>query len=91
MDIATGTLGVLMVVGVILAIVLIIAWIVLPFAVIGTKPLLRELVEEARTTNAHLKNIETYAKYQAEVTRERFPPVPKVQRLSEENSMIRTR
>jgi hypothetical protein len=34
--------------------VLTIAWIVLPFALIGTKPLLRELIAEAKKTNALL-------------------------------------
>jgi hypothetical protein len=31
------------------------AWIVLPFALIGTKPLLRELIAEARKTNEILR------------------------------------
>ena len=35
-------------------VVLTIAWIVLPFALIGTKPLLRELITEQRKTNALL-------------------------------------
>ena len=35
-------------------VVLTIAWIVLPFALIGTKPLLRELIAEAKKTNALL-------------------------------------
>jgi len=36
---------------VLLAVVLIVCWIVLPFAVIGTKPILRELVAQQRRTN----------------------------------------
>jgi len=40
---------------VILAVVLVICWIVLPIAVIGTKPLLRELLAEQRRTNAILE------------------------------------
>jgi len=36
-------------------IVLAIAWMILPFALIGTKPLLRELITEARKTNALLE------------------------------------
>ena len=32
-------------------IALLIAWIVLPFAVLGTKPLLRELLAEMKRTN----------------------------------------
>lgn len=35
-------------------VVLTIAWIVLPFALIGLKPLLRELIAEAKKTNALL-------------------------------------
>jgi hypothetical protein len=36
-------------------VVLAIAWTVLPFALIGTKPLLRELIGEVRKTNALLQ------------------------------------
>lgn len=36
-------------------IVLAICWIVLPFALIGTKPLLRELIVEVKKTNALLE------------------------------------
>ena len=36
----------------------IIAWIILPFAVLGTKPLLRQLIEETRKTNALLRRAE---------------------------------
>jgi hypothetical protein len=38
-----------------LALILAIAWIVLPFALIGVKPLLRELIAETRRTNAMLE------------------------------------
>jgi hypothetical protein len=41
--------------GVVLAIVLIIAWTILPFAIIGTKPLLRKLLAEVQATNALLE------------------------------------
>jgi hypothetical protein len=44
-------LGWLTFVAVILGIVLLIAWILLPFAMIGTKPLLRELLKEQKETN----------------------------------------
>lgn len=40
---------------VILAIALAIAWIMVPFAIIGMKPLLRLLIQETRTTNALLR------------------------------------
>jgi len=36
-------------------IVLTIAWIILPFALIGTKPLLRQLIAETRRTNELLQ------------------------------------
>ncbi|HTP98512.1 MAG TPA: hypothetical protein VMN56_04245 [Casimicrobiaceae bacterium] len=36
-------------------VVLAIAWIILPLALIGTKPLLRELIAEVRRTNALLE------------------------------------
>ena len=39
----------------ILGIIVAICWIVLPFAIIGTKPLLRELIAEQQRTNALLE------------------------------------
>jgi heme exporter protein D len=39
----------------IFCLILAIAWIILPFALIGTKPLLRELIAETRRTNALLE------------------------------------
>ncbi len=41
----------------ILALILAIAWIVLPFALIGTKPILRELLAETRKTNELLAQL----------------------------------
>lgn len=49
--------GLLMVAASIFAVVLLICWIVLPFAIIGTKPLLRELIAEIRKTNALLQQL----------------------------------
>ncbi len=40
---------------IIFAFILGIAWIILPFALIGTKPLLRQLIAEAQRTNALLQ------------------------------------
>lgn len=37
------------------AVALVVAWVVLPFAIIGTKPLLRELLAEVRTQNQLLR------------------------------------
>lgn len=58
--------GSLMLVAVIFGIVLLVCWIVLPFAVIGTKGLLRELLQEQRRTNELL----------AQLAGERRPPTP---------------
>jgi hypothetical protein len=38
----------------IFGVILAIAWIILPFALIGTKPLLRQLIAEVQRTNALL-------------------------------------
>ena len=40
--------------GMVLLLILVICWIVLPIAIIGTKPLLRQILEEQRRTNALL-------------------------------------
>lgn len=37
--------------------VLAIAWVIMPFALIGTKPLLRELIKEKKETNRLLREI----------------------------------
>jgi hypothetical protein len=39
----------------IFGVILAIAWLILPFALIGTKPLLRDLIAEVRRTNALLE------------------------------------
>ncbi|MDE2358095.1 MAG: hypothetical protein KGL70_01780 [Betaproteobacteria bacterium] len=46
--------GVFMLAVWIFGIILAIAWIILPFALIGTKPLLRELLAEMKRNNALL-------------------------------------
>lgn len=48
-------LGTLMMIGIVFGVVLIIAWIVLPFAIIGTKPLLSEILAELRSLNEALR------------------------------------
>ena len=51
-----GAVGVLFVVAAfIFLLVLAICWIILPFALIGTKPLLRQLLAEMRRNNALLE------------------------------------
>lgn len=49
-----GGLSAMYLVAIVLLIILVIAWILLPIAVIGTKPLLRELLAEQKKTNALL-------------------------------------
>ena len=53
---ALATGGILWLIVVVFGIVLAIAWIILPFALIGTKPLLRELIAETKRTNALLEH-----------------------------------
>lgn len=43
--------------GAVLAIVVVLCWIVLPFAVLGTKPILRQLLDEQRRTNELLAKL----------------------------------
>jgi hypothetical protein len=50
-----GTLELLYAGAVILGFVIVVCWIVLPFAVIGTKPLLRQLIAELQRNNALLE------------------------------------
>jgi len=48
-------LGFLWVVVVLAGLALVVAWILLPVALIGTKPLLRKLIEEQQETNHNLR------------------------------------
>ena len=48
---AASIVAVLALVAIVLGVVLIVCWIVLPFAVVGTKPLMRELIREQQMTN----------------------------------------
>jgi hypothetical protein len=41
--------------GMVLLLILVVCWIVLPFAIIGTKSLLRQILAEQRRTNALLE------------------------------------
>ena len=45
------TFGIAYVIGLAFVVILAICWIILPFALIGTKQLLRELIRETRRTN----------------------------------------
>jgi hypothetical protein len=49
------TLGTMYLVLVVLSLILAVCWIVLPFAVIGTKPLLRQILAEQRRMNSLLE------------------------------------
>lgn len=51
-----GELGFLSVILALFVVVLVVCWIVLPFAIIGTKPLLKELLEELRKMNRLLES-----------------------------------
>ena len=46
-----SALGGLSLIGVLFLLVLAICWVILPFALIGTKPLLRELIAEMKRNN----------------------------------------
>jgi hypothetical protein len=46
-------LGGLYVAAVLLALVLAVVWVLMPLAVIGVKPLLREILKELRALNEH--------------------------------------
>ena len=46
-----ATFGVLYLLSIVFGVILAICWLVLPFALIGTKPLLRELIGEMKETN----------------------------------------
>jgi hypothetical protein len=48
---AAAGMGGMMLVLMVLAVVLVIAWILLPFAMFGMKPLLRDLIRETKRTN----------------------------------------
>jgi predicted PurR-regulated permease PerM len=48
---AGSIVAILALLAIVLGVVLIVCWIVLPFAVLGTKPLVRELIREQQTTN----------------------------------------
>jgi predicted PurR-regulated permease PerM len=52
---SASVVAILALVAIALGIVLIVCWIVLPFAVIGTKPLVRELIREQQATNRLLE------------------------------------
>lgn len=51
------TLGTIYLVLGVLFLVLVICWVVLPVAIIGTKPLLRQLLAEAKRTNELLEEL----------------------------------
>lgn len=46
-------------------VVLVIVWIILPFAVIGTKPLLRRILHEQQRTNELLNRLDIAAQQRA--------------------------
>ena len=50
------TFGVLWLVAFVFGVILAVCWIILPFALIGTKPLLRQLIAEMKRTNELLES-----------------------------------
>jgi hypothetical protein len=57
MDSSTQLIGSLTMIGIILALVLVVCWIILPFAILGTKPLLRDLLREQKRSNELLHQL----------------------------------
>lgn len=49
-----ASFGILYFIGIAFLFILAVCWLVLPFALIGTKPLLRELLAETKRTNTLL-------------------------------------
>lgn len=66
-----GLMATLVVVGIVLAI----AWVLMPLALFGTKPLLRQLIAETRRTNQLLESM--------------TPSAPAAQRPSQQNNVPR--
>jgi len=48
---SASVVAILVLVAIVVGVALIVCWIVLPFAVIGTKPLIRELIREQQMAN----------------------------------------
>ena len=61
---ATGIGAALYLMLIVLAAVLVVCWIILPFAVIGTKPLLQQLLAEQKRTNEILVRLEAAQQWQ---------------------------
>lgn len=57
----TSNYDILIIIAFFAGIALVIAWIVLPFAIIGTKPLLRQLLHEVQRTNDLLRQLKQQA------------------------------
>ena len=74
---SASVVAILVLVAVVLGVVLIVCWIVLPFAVVGTKPLVRQLIREQQMTNglleAQARAFEAFAARYASAQRQ--PPV----------------
>lgn len=68
MDAVAGMAAGTLVVVVIFGVVLMVVWTILPFAVIGIKPLLRQLLAEQRRTNELLQAMSERS--------EKQPPLP---------------
>jgi predicted PurR-regulated permease PerM len=68
---------ILSLVAIVLGVVLVVCWIVLPFAVIGIKPLIRELVREQQATNRLIEaQVRAFDAFAARSGSPRQPPPP---------------
>lgn len=77
-DASAGGFGALVIiVGFVFGVVLLVVWIVLPFAVLGIKHLLRELVREQQRTNQLLQALELERRLPAPTAPAHPPPAPK--------------
>jgi hypothetical protein len=47
----TGIVGFMVLGGIVFVVALVLCWIVLPFAIVGTKPILRDILREMREAN----------------------------------------
>ena len=72
MQSAAGGLSIVLI---LLAILLVVLWVVLPFAIFGLKPLLRELLAEQRRTNQMIDKLgRAVCEYGDAAVASRLPP-----------------
>lgn len=62
----TGEAATLMLVLLVMGVVLVVVWVLLPFAIFGTKPRLDELIRRQSETNEHLRALRDAARKQSQ-------------------------